>query len=44
MIGVIFFLPRLILWLATIAFFAIIGWWILRWIWLRFLAVRPPSL
>ncbi|PIQ91831.1 MAG: hypothetical protein COV69_04595 [Parcubacteria group bacterium CG11_big_fil_rev_8_21_14_0_20_39_14] len=37
MIVFIFFLPRLILWLATIAFFSIIGWRIFRWIWRKFI-------
>ncbi len=36
-IAFIFFLPRLILWLATIIFFAILGWRIFRWIWRKFI-------
>lgn len=41
MIAFIFFLPRLILWLATLTFFSIIGWRIFRWIWRKF--VKPSS-
>lgn len=38
MINFIFFLPRLILWLATIAFLVILAWRVSRWIWRRFIS------
>lgn len=41
MIAFLFFLPRLILWLITIAFFAFIAWKIFRWLKTRFFPPRP---
>lgn len=43
MIAFIFFLPRLILWSATIVFFSIIGWRIFHWIWRKFIKPSQSS-
>ncbi len=40
MIAFVLWLPVIVLWLATAAFFAIVAWKVLRWVWRRFLAKK----
>ena len=43
MVALLITLPLILLWAATVLFFAVIAWKILRWVWKRFLRRAPAA-
>jgi hypothetical protein len=43
MVAFLLWLPVIVLWMATVAFLAIVGWKLLRWVWRRFLAKKEAT-
>jgi hypothetical protein len=43
MASFVFFIPALLLWIATILLGAAVAWWLLRWVWRRLFAARPAA-
>ncbi|HXZ28287.1 MAG TPA: DUF4349 domain-containing protein [Terriglobales bacterium] len=43
MVALVIALPLIVLWAATVIFFAVLAWKILRWVWRRFLKRAPAA-
>ncbi len=43
MVALLLYLPLILLWIATVVFFAVIAWKLLRWVWKRFLKRAPAA-